>query len=728
MQINRISDAKGWRLLVTSVLLITFLRFAAGDPAGEGATPSGAVPGPQMPETRPQNATEASPTIQLPPIVVNAPITPTPQSPAAAAPPAPVPTKKTAEQAATVQLPPIVVTAATRVPQAPDSTASTTTVLTHDFLEQSQYVDVATALQQVPGLSVVTLGPQGGQTSVFIHGLDSDQTLVTIDGRRQAVGISGADDNLANLTLDNIDQIEIVRTPVSSTDGGSAMGGVINLVTLSGRGLAQPISSASVEAGSFDSIRENIQSRGAAGDFDYAVSATRQDSSFPALSPGAPADFSPGFAGQADQYRNTSYRGNFGYQITPDVYVDLHTAYNNAYTSVPGEYLYPDPTASLLIEDWNLSPEIVAKVTDFYSTRLYYTHDQQRQAYDDPYNLGLAQAFGYSPQGDVTRLQINTESVDWQNDFQLAHNWLLSAGLQGDSRDYYEDDNGLGTRTFDGHDDNLGGFVSSQWQPLEGLNVLTSGRYDAYSQFGGAFTWRQGVSYTVAPTQTELHASVSRAFTPPPLQDLIVYYPSSYGPSYFPNRGLNPETDLGWEAGAKQPLWDRRLTPSATYFHNDVHGEIAEALLPSGNYRLENVDRATTDGVELGVGAKPLATLALDLNYTYLNATNDDTSMRLIRRPRQTLVFTGVWTPIKPLTFTVGGSWVLDRQDDAIAYPYNQVDAPDYFVLRASANYRINDHVSIWVRGENLTDRNYQPSLGYYATGMAGYGGIKVSF
>ena len=186
-------------------------------------------------------------------------------------------------------MPEIVVTAATREAQSPDSTATTTTVLTHQYLEDSRFVDVESALQLVPGLSTVVSGVQGGQTSVFIHGLDSNQTLVTIDGRRQAVGLSGADDNLANLTLDDVDQIEIVRTPVSSTDGAGAMGGVINLVTLSGRGLTQPISSVSFEGGSFNSYRENIQSRGAEGNFDYAVSAMRQDASYPALSPGDPA-------------------------------------------------------------------------------------------------------------------------------------------------------------------------------------------------------------------------------------------------------------------------------------------------------------------------------------------------------------------------------------------------------------------------------------------------------
>ena len=168
-------------------------------------------------------------------------------------------------KAAVKQLPTIVVTAATRNPQAPDTTATTTTVLTHQLLDDNKYGSVPDALQSVPGLSVVTSGMPGGQTSVFVHGLDSNQTLVTVDGRRQPVGISGADDNLANLTLDNIDQIEVVRTPTSSINGGSAMGGVINLVTLSGRGVTTPEGSVGFEGGSFDTFREFADSLGSAG-------------------------------------------------------------------------------------------------------------------------------------------------------------------------------------------------------------------------------------------------------------------------------------------------------------------------------------------------------------------------------------------------------------------------------------------------------------------------------
>ncbi len=619
-------------------------------------------------------------------------------------------------QPAVTQLPAIVVTAATRNPQPVATTATTSTVLTHENLDDNKYASVPDALQSVPGLSVVTGGMPGGLTSVFIHGMESRQTLVTIDGRRQDIGIDGADDNLANLTLDNVDQIEIVRTPVSSAQGGSAMGGVINLVTLTGKGMATPQSSVSEEMGSYNTFRENAQSRGAAGNFDYAVSASRQDSIYPALSPGDPAAGFPGFAGQADQYRNTSYRGNFGCQITPDIYLDLHTAYGNAYTSSPGPFLMPNPTASSLLEDWRLSPEVAAKVTDFYKTKLFYTHDQLRQVYNDPYGFAL-----YGGQGWLTRTQINTESVDWQNDFQIADNWSITAGVQSDCHNFHQNDGGIGLITFQGDQSNIGGYISSQWQPLAGLNILNSVRYDDYSQFGGAFTWRQGASYCVAPTQTTIHASVSRAFTPPTLQDTVYSFPP-----FFPNPNLTPETDLGWEAGVEQPLWDGRITTSATYFNNDVHNSIQ----PVG-FTLENVSQVTTDGAEAGVTVKPCSTVTANVNYTYLNAVNDTAQTRLVRRPRNNLQFTTTWKPIAPLTFSLGGNWVAGQQDlifNPLTFASTQTEVPDYFVLRAGAICQINDHVSIWIRGENLTDRNYQAVYGYYSPRMAGYGGIKVSF
>jgi vitamin B12 transporter len=647
-----------------------------------------------------------------------APTSPTPQTPQAAASAAPATTAKTAAQAKTkaasttnaakpesavTPLPAIVVTAATRNTQPPDTTATSTTVITRDDFENNEYINVAQALMSVPGIAVVPSGVPGQVTSVFTRGTDSNMTLFTIDGRHQPVGLDGAYD-FTNLTLDNIGQIEVVRTPSSSLQGGNATGGVINLVTLTGRGLTTPQSSVSFEGGSFGTFRENVQSRGADGNFDYAVSASNEDSDMDRPN---------------ENYRNTVYRGNFGYQVTPDVYLEIYSGYSLANAGSPNTIVTPDPVARLQTEDWFISPEVTAQVTDFYTTKLFYNHDQQRQTFHDLYTS--PDGFSILPQS--TRLQINTDSFDWQNNFQLAHNWLITAGIQADNSNVnqftevndFDFPPVMGMTTIENSLFNIGGYLESQWQPVEGLNVLSSVRDDHYSDYSGAVSWRQGVSYRIAPTQTVVHASGASSYTPPSLQDL--YYPG------YSNPNLKPESSLGWEVGVEQPLADRKVTPSATYFHNSITDYIQD----DANFIPQNIGRATTEGAEIDLKAKPVDQLALDLNYTYLTADNDTSDIRLVRRPRNSLNFTADWTPISPLTLSMGGSWVVGREDyDPVTF--EQIEAPDYFVLRASATCRINKYVTLWVRGENLTDEHYQPVLGYPALGLGGYAGIKISF
>lgn len=609
----------------------------------------------------------------------------------------------TQPQPAVTQLPTIYVTAATRNKQTPDTTATSTTVITEQDIENNQYINVAQALMSVPGIAVVPSGVPGQVTSVFTRGTDSNMTLFTIDGRHQPVGLDGAYD-FTNLTLDNVAQIEVVRTPSSSLQGGNATGGVINLVTLSGRGLTKPQSSVSFEGGSYNTFRETGQSRGAFGNFDYAISSSNEDSDMNRPN---------------ENYRNTVYRGNFGYQVTPSVYVSLNSGYSLANAGSPNTIYTPDPVARLQTQDWFISPEVTAQVTDFYTMKLFYNHDQQTQVDHDLYTS--PDGFSILPMN--TRLEIYTDSVDWQNDFQIAHNWLITAGIQTDNTNVnqftnvndYDFPPVLGMTTLENSLFNIGGYVESQWQPLTGLNVLTSVRDDHYSDYSGAFSWRQGVSYRIAPTGTVVHASGASSYTPPSLQDL--YYPG------FSNPNLKPESSLGWEVGVEQPLADGKVTPSATYFHNNITDYIQD----NANFIPENIGHATTEGVEVDIKAMPADQLTLDLNYTYLTATNDTSQIRLVRRPRNSVNFTATWTPLPPLTLSMGGSWVVGRQDYN-PVTFAQIEAPDYFVLRATATYRINKNMTVWMRGENLTDTNYQPVLGYPALGFGLYGGIKVSF
>jgi outer membrane receptor protein involved in Fe transport len=145
-----------------------------------------------------------------------------------------------------------IVVSATRLPTPEDEAPASVSVITAQDFEDKQTERVADALRQVPGLSVVQTGSPGQLTSVFTRGLRSEHTQVLIDGVPINQGLAGLFD-FADLTIDNIDRIEIVRGPQSTIYGPRALAGVIQIFTKQGNDT--PETTASFEGGSFDTSR-----------------------------------------------------------------------------------------------------------------------------------------------------------------------------------------------------------------------------------------------------------------------------------------------------------------------------------------------------------------------------------------------------------------------------------------------------------------------------------------
>ena len=166
----------------------------------------------------------------------------------------------------TVVLKPVVVTA-TRVPVSADLVASAVTVLRGADLVAQGVRTVAQALETVPGAHVAETGSFGGQTSLFMRGGESDYTKVLLDG--VALNQAGGAIDLANLTTDNVDRIEIVRGPVSVLYGTDAVTGVIQIFTRSGQGPAR--FGADVGAGTYGSTRGAVDIAGGTQRIGYSA-------------------------------------------------------------------------------------------------------------------------------------------------------------------------------------------------------------------------------------------------------------------------------------------------------------------------------------------------------------------------------------------------------------------------------------------------------------------------
>lgn len=149
------------------------------------------------------------------------------------------PSAQAAAQAkAAVQLSEVVVSAAGFEQAAADAPA-TISVITAQDLQGKFYRDVTDALQDIPGLSIE--GGGGGKiesTSVTIRGMGEAYVLFLVDGRpvgdsSEAYynGFGGAAHINMLPPVSSIERIEVIRGPMSSLYGSSALGGVINIIT-----------------------------------------------------------------------------------------------------------------------------------------------------------------------------------------------------------------------------------------------------------------------------------------------------------------------------------------------------------------------------------------------------------------------------------------------------------------------------------------------------------------
>jgi len=119
---------------------------------------------------------------------------------------------------------------ATRYPKPVTQVAENVTVITKDEIEAMNAGTVLEVLQRVPGLHITFYGRDVGSPGVIqIHGSQTHQVLVLLDGLRINL-LSGGDPFLNWVPVGIISRIEIIRGPASST-WGSALGGVINIIT-----------------------------------------------------------------------------------------------------------------------------------------------------------------------------------------------------------------------------------------------------------------------------------------------------------------------------------------------------------------------------------------------------------------------------------------------------------------------------------------------------------------
>jgi len=107
--------------------------------------------------------------------------------------------------------------------------AQATTILAGDALSQRRQTTLGDTLAGLPGLNATAFGP--GASRPIVRGLGGDRVRVLENGVGTLDASVVSPDHAVSVEPFLIDRIEVVRGPASLLYGGSAVGGVVNVLT-----------------------------------------------------------------------------------------------------------------------------------------------------------------------------------------------------------------------------------------------------------------------------------------------------------------------------------------------------------------------------------------------------------------------------------------------------------------------------------------------------------------
>jgi vitamin B12 transporter len=591
---------------------------------------------------------------------------------------------------------PIVVTA-TRSEEPLEEIGASVTVIPEEFLRTQEYRTVEEALRTVPGVEIQRSGSPGRVATIRIRGANPAQIQVLIDGVRVKTTTTGEFD-FSDLTVDDIDRIEIVRGPQSTVYGADAIGGVINIITKRGRGA--PSAYLDVEAGNYDTFRERVGASGSVGPWSFSLGVARSD-----------------FGGQFrnDEHRLTTGNVRLAYALPNQGELSLIARYSDGQRGIPFRTVFPDFALRREQRDeFGLaSLEWRQPWTAYYAHSLRVSGTRSTLVFLDPDEA-------FFPRSDIETAR---GEVDWLHYVRLGELDTITAGLE------YRRESGAVKGSFDESTDTWALFLQNELRLFERLFLTAGVRRDDNSVFGDETTFRAAVSYLVRRTDTRLKASWAEGFRAPTFNEL--FFPAFPPCPPFGNPNLRPETSTSWDAGIEQHLWDRRVRLAATYFRNDFQDLIQTALIDPVTFcfQAQNVGRARTQGVEVEASVTPVDGLFLSAAYTYTDTEDRVTGDPLRRFPKNRLAVTASYEPLPGLV--LGAEvFVVGSQFEGAGVPRN----PGYTVVNATASYRLPwrwrwlSDVVAHVRVTNLFNESYDEVAGFPALGTHVVAGLRATF
>ena len=610
-----------------------------------------------------------------------------------------------------------IVVSATRIETPAKEIASSVTVITRRDLEATKKPTVLEALGNVMGIAVIQNGGPGSAASAFIRGGNSEHILVLLDGVEVNDPINPSRSyDLAHLSIQNVEQIEVLRGPQSTLYGSDALSGVINILTRKGGG--KPRLTLSAQGGSLGTLAGAMELAGSAGAVNYSLGLSR-------FSDRGVSAASRAYAGneEKDGYRNLSFSGRLGFTFKNNIESAIIVRTVSAQSDIDnfGGPRGDDPNNTQDYKSVFLRAQFRGLFAgNRWEQKLGLSFIRSRRLNDNPVDT----LHPYDSEKGTYKSGLM--KLDWQNNIFADPANTLTLGLdvsreQGESSytslslfGPYESPFPRKTA------DKEGVYVQDQVRIAGRFFATIGGRLDRHSTAGTALTYRLAPSYLIDRTRTRFKASIGTGFKSPSLYQL--YAPATFW-GLVGNGNLKPEQSRGWDLGIEQLMAGESLLLGLEYYHSDFRNLIDFDF--SRGYI--NIGRAMTRGIEAYGEVQIGERVRGKASYTRLEAKDLDAGADLLRRPKEKISAVLDWAPIKNSALNVSAVYTGRRSDkDFSGLVARDVTLKGYLVLDASLSLDLSVGAQLFVRIENLLDARYETVFGYGTPSFSAYAGFKV--
>lgn len=484
----------------------------------------------------------------------------------------------------------LVVQSATRSPQPLSQVADNMTVVTAADIELMNAHTLAEVLNTVAGVEVWMSGGPGQKAQADILGSFERHVTVIMDGVVMNSLWSGIAE-IGMIPVQNIEKIEIIKGPASSA-WGSALGGVVNIITKAGRSVDQGgIVYASIGEKNFGDFR--AEARGKQDRFGYYLTAGRLQSD--------------GLTPHLSVLEHNAY-SKLSYDIAENTDIALSLAYAGSRRDDYYNNYWPDPTWAGSGDSRNgyfhsafaVNSRIVNNVDLNISFWLnnQYTNDGSTdlatfiKTYAKDKNEGYGTSAKLAWKTDRQTVVFGTDSSNMTDKIYVLPNGEQSVRKWAV---YANDTMSLGR-----------------------LTVIPGLRFDSTNSNGDVTSPSLGITYGLDKS-TIFRAYAAKGFSIPKTGETFGYLNGWIG-----NPNLTMETVWSFQAGIETAAL-KYAWLKLSFFRNEIRNLIDYVVLDTGDIQFQNIGHERREGVLIEAKTKPVYNTSLSAAAELTSAKDRDT-------------------------------------------------------------------------------------------------------